>query len=687
MEFPPASPKRKLSYNSDELDWKDEMEHVINQAQEYAEDNDLDKAWELASTVIENNPHSMEAFLVRGELYKRQGHYNIAMNIFDQGAKSMEREEEKQILREKYQALSNHVLQVKKNEKDPIKLLPSEVSIMIFEYFGIGEWTIFTCTFVSKIWRKFVLTLCSSGWESARWDGSGSTSPAFIMLEQVASRVTSIESFNQMSKNTKEKYRAILNNANLDKVRKLKTDTINMDVLLPKVGSNLTSLILAIDYNPPKSFQLLDVEQILSDCPNIIHLGFDSATTRPENEDRKDYQYSPHIIKPFSGTTKITYSNLQTFIVRGHPLDDTIAGVIFQRSPNLRVFGTTVTSTRSGRRDHRNVIRTTMEKLELYSLSHLKSLLILPNETDNLDSLIEKIINEQYHHQNSHMTTTTGLKQIVIAPGKGSELNYLVPFLTQSRKTLEILTFDLNDYLDICDDEYETQTSMCVARWHDLFSNIPHLFTKLRTLEYKRQYVRTFDFDDIFVELIKRTPELESISLEGIGLLSNSIINALRDLHHLQKLKLERCSLSTKLHSWFKHYASSKNEELSPLKHIELINCKGFKHIKIWKPLSDFRGLDFVKITDCKMKRKEVQQFVYRYCQHSDVRSICLKDLEFVSDDEVKKLLKHRGDIELDYDDDFRMYNTYEYPYGWVEFKDDFVLEGYDENIGRYRLI
>ncbi|KAI9260729.1 hypothetical protein BDA99DRAFT_90612 [Phascolomyces articulosus] len=406
---------------------------------------------------------------------------------------------------------------VKNNPMDFVTIMSYIPIRMIFEYLTTNEWAIFQCLLVSKRWRSYLLSSkCSFLWRCARWECQrNACSPAFIMMEKTLPYIRTIDARGWMPEKIRIRYRSILGNVNLDQIQELKIDTTHIDLFIPKVGKNLKSLTLAIDYfrTEETSQQLVDVEQVLNNCPQLVHLAFATTSITPPRSptsafrNKDGLKFCSKVIKPFpsmdhdeddedaSTTSKKMYPNLRTLMIHNQPLKPYILGALFQRSPHLLAFGTVTSDCWNwySKRFNRVVqnkedVQNTMEQLEQYCITHLKYLLVIPDSPrflNDFSSTIEKVINvcsragEEEEKKKSHSkitttttTTTTGLKHMVTAPERGIPLKYFGSLLKKSQRTLETLTIDFFKYLYLDDEEYEKKMPRILKHWRALIDNV-----------------------------------------------------------------------------------------------------------------------------------------------------------------------------------------------------------------------
>ncbi|KAI9275876.1 hypothetical protein BDA99DRAFT_532823 [Phascolomyces articulosus] len=611
-----------------------QVDKLIHDAKCYEQGDKFEKARELIDIAMTMDPQRLECYKISARLYAKQGRYDAALNVYKQAENGIDwgqyREDYKrdclEDLEEKYQELQEIAQRVKNNPVDFIIML-NIPSNMIFEHLAEDSQTIFQCLYVSKRWRNFILSNCPFIWQSARWEDC---SPAFVMMEKVTPHITSIESVGWMPGHVNNRYRSIVENASLDKVRELKTDAL---------------------------VQQIDMEKIMKLCPNIVNLAFDVTSTKPRRRSRKDFKLHPDMIKPFSDETATTYPNLRSLIIHDRPLNPAITRGLFHRAPNLLAFGTSTSNDyRTSNKDNANFKRI-IEQLDIYCLPRLKWLLILPNESYEFLPIIKKI-NEECCDENSRKTKTEltkdkGIKYIIMAPEKGTDLTCLAPIVEKSRETLQTLIVNLRRYLDIEDEDYDKEFPVCLKHWRYLFNHgrdgeMPSFFTIMDGRDGGFPQI-----DGIGLcapSLIQKSPKMTCLSLENIIHMGETLMSAFSMLCVLQMAKFTHCTISSEMEEYFLDYASPR-KIFFPLSHLEFVDCYGFKKLPfLWEALVGIPDLDYFRISNCKLERKNVQNFVRRYCKRSDPWSLHLENLESVSSEEIFQLLKSRGKCKLKID-------------------------------------
>ncbi|KAI9275942.1 hypothetical protein BDA99DRAFT_532883 [Phascolomyces articulosus] len=649
--------KRKQVPDADDVKKKKaRINDATKNACQWAKEGDMAMAQQFADTVIALQPDSPEGYILSGDLFQQQEQWSSALNIYNRGILAMKNDASKKILQKCCQAIKAR----NKKEMDIIKIFPPEISKMIMEHNMTrlkilerrGPMMFFEYTLVSKLWRRFIVSMHHDVWSTAEWD-CFRTSPAFTMIEDVAPRVRHFKLDGVMATKTIKTCLSKLKRADLGNIRSLSTNTVNINPLISIMGNHLTALSLNTIYIlPPGYFKSTDLEQILKECPNLNSLAIEEGYAAIRSKGRGSHHLSGYprhknAIKPFfRSTTRNTYSNLLSLRICDMKIEDSVIEALLRRSPNLRIFSTKPCSF-GPQKAH-----TILKYAARYCL-HLHSLSVVSCEYKYSD-FVKKTIkyNEQHEDEQSLLKwTENGLKHAYIAEEQRLDMSTLIPFFKRSRQTLESLTIDLDcgDYIHI-----ETPEDILAnqVKWHRLFDSIPGVLNNLRYLCYRcdSSSIDALEINDAISHLINRSPHLMHIKMEYIPTTNGLLISSLTNLDHLEKLELVSCSLPQTFRLLFDHHAAIKST--SRLRYIDVSYCRGFCNGEVLDSLARITTLNHIQISDTYFSqyitRENIQRFVYEYCRHSDYKNIHIGHLNCLSPKGIKMLLKHQGKIDFD---------------------------------------
>ncbi|KAI8139886.1 hypothetical protein BJV82DRAFT_625367 [Fennellomyces sp. T-0311] len=500
---------------------------LLARADALANKGKLEDAVSDALTAIKHQRISVAGYLLAGVLYSTQGKQQAAMDICERGLRTVlpsewpllyeKREEAKEILERKF---------------DFVTKLPTEITATIFAQLYSTEYTLVSCTGVSKRWREYMLQQYPALWRnSVIILNSGYIRPVTRLLPAICSHVQRL-SLDHTPDHILQKLLNMSESNKLSLVKDIVIETpppclIDHHVqLLTLFQSNLTSL--KIKFTRRHRHSMLDTMQrqsqfeldtIMSLCSNLKYLELQSH----------------HGI--------ITYRPQHSFPLGGYPLErlaigvpqmETILEELIPRCPRLQALDMMETTPRTMR----------LIDEQCQQLSHLKVRYGFYSEESSIFT---------YNNQD-----TAGLSTLQYYSDNGVLIQNLLPFFTKSKNTLKTL--------ELVVDEMDTPTGS---------SPLAQVaFTRLNVLYL---VFRGFNanFATAIASMIRQSPTLNDVTLVFDGAsIPDEFLQSLTP--HTQLGSLTLCgfhSPSAGLEHLFSHFAA--RHQACTLQSIVVEDCDG----------------------------------------------------------------------------------------------------------------
>ncbi|KAI8137575.1 hypothetical protein BJV82DRAFT_718093 [Fennellomyces sp. T-0311] len=576
---------------------------LVARAKAYSSIGRLADAISDALKAIEADPMSAEAYFVAGDAYSTQGKQQEAVNIYEQGLRT--------VLPSEWPLLYEGRIvprQQMARRIDFVAKLPLEITRTIFDHAEKQSHSSPTrYAEVSKLWRDTVLFQCPSLWDTVNISDQsfGYHLTTLHVLPFIATHVRVLK-MRDLSDRNLQRVIAIAESGRFSLVKSVTVESLprlfeSWVPLITALRNSLTMLTIKLldkraVYPAAVDGSIFSLDSVLSLCPKLRFLSLKSNSPvtyqPPQQPPSNGYQLLVLCLDILDHDEVLARllphcPQVQAFFTRYSPSPHTVS-LIHRACPRLRHFGTTP---KTSRRDAINPIKTPIADYYQDSPDD--------HDTENLSGLDDL----EYYGPLTHR---------------------VLSLLIESKDTLRKLDLGAKNMLEIIVDQtiYSRLTVLCLS----MSSN----------------------HDGVLVPILQQCPILEEVYLSFVSrqVILDDICTSLTMHDHLRILKFGHFKMETTraLEQLFAHYAS--RHQSCRLQQISISSCDcPTADGTVFESLADITTVRSIELrrSFSNMNEHCLATFVHKLATMPYLQSLCLCGLHNITDDVLVGLAKIDG--------------------------------------------